>query len=131
MRGVLYLLVGMVNVFDEGFPSEGEDVENDGGGFLRSLDDKSFDGFVKKKISMHAWVNGVLRNVLKGKTQFGFYVLNSIHSCRKPRLSPASAALFPIPMPFEGIWDLDPKRLGPERRFRLAVQRATTWSSWL
>ena len=58
MRGVLYLLVGMVNVFDEGFPSEGEDVENDGGGFLRSLDDKSFDGFVKKKISMHAWVNG-------------------------------------------------------------------------
>ena len=103
-----------------------EEEEALSGESLRSLDDKKFNGFMKKKVSMHAWVNGVLRNILKGKTQFGFYVLNSIHSCRKSRLSPASAALFPIPMPFEGIWDLGPKRLGPERRFRLAVQRATS-----
>lgn len=74
-----------------GYSEDGEEEKTDIGSAFLPLEDKN-GGFMEKKISLHGWVNGILPNVFK-KDPVWLYVMNTIHSCRKPRLCPASAAL--------------------------------------
>ena len=74
--------------------------------------------------SLSAWMTGMLRCLFSSKTPFSGYVIKSIQDCRRGSLDAQSMALFPIPLPRDGAWMVDPQNFGVQRRYRLAVRRA-------
>ena len=74
--------------------------------------------------SLSAWMTGMLRCLFSSKTPFAGYVIKSIQDCRRGPLDAQSMALFPIPLPRDGAWMVDPQNFGVQRRYRLAVRRA-------
>ena len=71
--------------------------------------------------SLSAWMTGSL---FSSRTPFAGYVIKSIQDCRRGPLDAQSMALFPIPLPRDGAWMVDPQSFGAQRRYRLAVRRA-------
>ena len=69
------------------------DFEDDGEG------GSSYSG----DVPFAAWPHGVLRNILKTRTPFAFFVKEAIHHCKGGATAPSSSALFPIPLPRDNV----------------------------
>ena len=72
--------------------------------------------------SLHAWIGGVLKQVLKSRTPLGFFISKCISGCKGSRLA-SSTALFPIPLPCDNAWSSRLQRPGKSHRDRLAVRK--------
>ncbi len=77
---------------------------------------------VKALVPFTKWVHLHVRRLLATRTSFSYYLLKSISNCRGRRFA-ASTALFPIPVPFDDIWDGSLQRLNTRRRVEVARRR--------
>ena len=64
----------------------------------------------------------MLRNILKSRTRFSFFVQKALFSCRSGSKILTATALFPIPLPRDDAWNLDLKHVGSDLRRRKAVK---------
>ena len=80
-------------------------------------------GLTSRSISLHAWSWGIVRKILCSKTQLAFFVRTCIRGCSVSPFEEVSSALFPIPLPRDGLWRDGPRRLGVQRRKKEAVKR--------
>lgn len=79
----------------------------------------------ERPLSLHAWSWGMTRMVLQSRTKFAFYVRSCIRGCSEDPFEDIATALFPIPLPRDGLWSGSPGRLGVKRRQSDAVRRVT------
>ena len=76
----------------------------------------------RRQVSLVAWPNLVLRNVLRSKTPFAWFVHKAILHCRDGSFVPSTTALFPIPLPRDDVWSAVPKHLSKACRLRKAYR---------
>ena len=80
-----------------------------------------FDASSLEGVPISVWTNGHIRRILRSRTTFSLYLLRSFTLCRE-RSSSLATALFPIPVPFLGVWDCGLKKMNAAAR-RLAAKR--------
>ena len=91
--------------------------------FVAHGDGQDDDAKVSKaSVPFTTWVNMHVRRILATKTKFSFYLLKSISNCRGRR-SAASTALFPIPVPFDGLWMQGPLKCNKRMRCEIARRK--------
>ena len=81
------------------------------------------DGSSMQHCTLAAWPDLVLRNVLKSKTPFAWFVHRAILHCRDGSLCSSTTALFPIPLPRDDVWNVVPKHRSKACRIRRAYRK--------
>lgn len=76
----------------------------------------------RSEVPFTKWVHQHVRRLLAARTPFSYFLLKSISSCRGGRYA-ASTALFPIPVPFDDVWNGAPQRISKEKRIRNARRK--------
>ena len=79
--------------------------------------------FTDEGARIPAWVEGFVRRILQSKTRYSFFLHRSISQSRDSRSLQVSTALFPIPIPFFGIWDVGPRKMNSEARHLKAIRK--------
>eukprot|EP00438_Fugacium_kawagutii_P029195 Skav203076 [mRNA] locus=scaffold2182:29521:36002:+ [translate_table: standard] len=74
-----------------------------------------FNAASESGVPIPIWVESHVRRILASRTTFSLYLLRSITLCRQGDEALATA-LFPIPIPFYGIWDGGLKRMNSAAR---------------
>lgn len=80
-----------------------------------------FDAAAKVGVPLCIWTNSQVRRILASRTSFSFYLGKTITLCRGSRSGP-STALFPIPVPVMGLWEVGLRKMNSASR-KLQAQR--------
>ena len=75
------------------------------------------------QVSFATWVSGLLRSILRTRTDFSAFLLSTLHLPRLSRPAPPSGSVFPIPLPFVGLFQSFPLQSGSRRRRRIMHRR--------
>ena len=88
-----------------------------------SYQENSRRRLTERPLSLHAWSWSMVRKIVSSRTKFAFYVKSCIRGCSEVPFADISTALFPIPLPRDGLWSGSPGRPGVKKRRREAVSR--------
>ena len=80
-----------------------------------------FNAAAKVGVPLCIWTNSQVRRILASRTSFSYYLSKTITLCRGSRSGP-STALFPIPVPVMGLWEVGLKKMNSASR-KLQAQR--------
>ncbi|CAE7840815.1 unnamed protein product [Symbiodinium sp. CCMP2592] len=69
------------------------------------------------------WVSGLLRSILRTRTDFAAFLLSTLHLPRLSKPAPPSGSVFPIPLPFPGLFQSFPLQSGSRFRKRIMHRR--------
>ena len=75
------------------------------------------------KVSFSSWCGGLLRSVLRTRTPFAAFLRSTLHLPRLAKPAPPSGVVFPIPLPFAGVFACFPLGHSSRTRRRIMHQR--------
>ena len=69
-----------------------------------------------EEVPLPSWVEQFLRQIIGARTSFSYFVIQSISTCRRGRDDSSATGLYPIPLPFVGIFGVGPQKMSQKRR---------------
>ena len=75
------------------------------------------------EVPLPSWVEQFLRQIIGARTSFSYFVVQSISTCRRGRDDCSATDLFPIPVPFVGIFGVGPQNMSQKRRQLRAMKK--------
>eukprot|EP00438_Fugacium_kawagutii_P024536 Skav223316 [mRNA] locus=scaffold200:41903:46588:+ [translate_table: standard] len=76
-----------------------------------------------RQVPLPSWTEQMIRIVLRARTRFSFFVMQSISASRNGRSDSIATTLFPIPLPFMGLFEVGPGKLGQKARRTVALRK--------